>query len=228
MKRAPPSTHRACIEVHHVVLGMAGDEDTVRIRVWTNSLHSKEHRDIFGGDSDDEVEQDVTNTATTEQVTETTESEAADKAVADDDDALPSIPRREVTEDMLASEPIPPKKKARRDDEDADDGKAQPEPVDGADEEEEAPLTGKALIRAQVNARIDAALKSGKRRTTRRRAAGEDDLELMADEEVSALRTEMILAADEDEEANRAKQPATSKLRLLPRVVSTLQKYVGV
>lgn len=207
---------------------MAGDEDTVRIRVWTNSLHSKEHRDIFGGDSDDEVEQDVTNTATTEQVTETTESEAADKAVADDDDALPSIPRREVTEDMLASEPIPPKKKARRDDEDADDGKAQPEPVDGADEEEEAPLTGKALIRAQVNARIDAALKSGKRRTTRRRAAGEDDLELMADEEVSALRTEMILAADEDEEANRAKQPATSKLRLLPRVVSTLQKYVGV
>ena len=80
------------------------------------------------------------------------------------------------------------------------------------------------VIRAQVNAQIDAALKSGKRRSTRRRAAGEDDLELMADEEVSALRTEMIIAADEDEEANKFKQPATAKLRLLPRVVSTLQK----
>lgn len=81
-----------------------------------------------------------------------------------------------------------------------------------------------AVIRAQVNAQIDAALKAGKRRSTRRRAAGEDDLELMADEEVSALRTEMIIAADEDEEANKFKQPATAKLRLLPRVVSTLQK----
>lgn len=80
------------------------------------------------------------------------------------------------------------------------------------------------VIRAQVNAQIDAALKSGKRRSTRRRAAGEDDLELLADEEVSSLRSEMIVAADEDEEANKFKQPATAKLRLLPRVVSTLQK----
>ena len=46
----------------------------------------------------------------------------------------------------------------------------------------------------------------------------------MADEEVSALRAEMLAAADEDEEANRFRQPATAKLRLLPRVVSTLQK----
>ena len=85
-------------------------------------------------------------------------------------------------------------------------------------------MTGKALIRAQVEARIEAALKSNKRRNTRRRKTGEDDLEMMADEEVSALRSEMIVAADEDEEANRYRQPATSKLRLLPRVVSTLQK----
>ena len=35
----------------------------------------------------------------------------------------------------------------------------------------------------------------------------------------------MMAAAEEDEEAKRYKQPATSKLRLLPRVVSTLQKY---
>lgn len=86
-------------------------------------------------------------------------------------------------------------------------------------------MTGTALVRAQVDAQIEAALKSGKRRQTRRRAAaGEDDLEMLADEEVSALRSDMIMAADEDEEANRYKQPAKAKLRLLPQVVSTLQK----
>lgn len=54
----------------------------------------------------------------------------------------------------------------------------------------------------------------------------DQDLELIADEEVSTLRSEMIVAADEDEEANRLRQPAASKLRLLPTVVSTLQKCV--
>lgn len=47
----------------------------------------------------------------------------------------------------------------------------------------------------------------------------------MADEEVSALRQQMIIAADEDEDANKAKRPGTSKLKLLPKVVNTLQKY---
>lgn len=147
----------------------------------------------------------------------------------DADDKLPAIPRREVNDEMLASEPLPPKKKARR--EDVDEEAHVPSDYDAsADhgaEADEAPLAGKELLRAQVDARIEAALKAGKRRTKRRRNTGEDDLELMADEEVSALRTEMIMAADEDEEANRNKQPATSKLRLLTRVVSTLQKYVS-
>lgn len=135
------------------------------------------------------------------------------------DDQLPSIPRREVTEDMVISEPKRQKKKPS-------------EPVregvenrnDETHQDEEEPLTGKAQIRAHVEARIEAALKSNKRRNTRRRKTGDDDLEMMADEEVSALRAEMLAAADEDEEANRYKQPGTAKLRLLPRVVSTLQK----
>ena len=139
----------------------------------------------------------------------------------DADDHLPSIPRREVTEDMIQSEPKRPKKKYNEHEPEKDAGVGEQEIQE---EEEEAPLTGKALIRAQVEARIEAALKSNKRRNTRRRKTGEDDLELMADEEVSALRSEMIVAADEDEEANRYRQPGTSKLRLLPRVVSTLQK----
>ena len=80
------------------------------------------------------------------------------------------------------------------------------------------------MIRANVDARIDAALMSGMRRSTRRRqTACAVEWELMADEEVSALRSDMMAAAEEDEEAKRYKQPATSKLRLLPRVVCTVQ-----
>ncbi len=55
-------------------------------------------------------------------------------------------------------------------------------------------------------------------------ACGEDDLDLLADEEVAQLRREMVNAADDDEEANRLKKPATNKLKLLPKVVATLQK----
>ena len=148
----------------------------------------------------------------------------ADAAPDASDEPL-SLPRREVNAEMLASEPAPKKRAVAPTDDDAE--AVVPDAADdGDDDNDERRLGGKELIRAQVDARIDAALKSGKRRTNRRRTQGEDDLDLMADEEVSALRTEMIIAADEDEEANRYKQPATSKLRLLPRVVSTLQKYV--
>ncbi|WFD19705.1 Transcription factor iws1 [Malassezia caprae] len=144
----------------------------------------------------------------------------ADAAAAPSDE-LPSIPHREVDAETLASEPAPKKRAvAPADDEEA----VVPDAADNDDDDDAPRLSGKELIRAQVDARIDAALKAGKRRTARRRTQGEDDLDLMADEEVSALRSEMIVAADEDEEANRYKHPATSKLRLLPRVVSTLQK----
>lgn len=70
---------------------------------------------------------------------------------------------------------------------------------------------------------IDEALRAGKKKAPRKRA-GEDDLDLLADEEVAALRREMVTAADDDEEANRLKKPATNKLKLLPKVVATLQK----
>ncbi|WFD05537.1 Transcription factor iws1 [Malassezia vespertilionis] len=163
-----------------------------------------DHRQIFGSDSEDEEYGQDARAQETEVV-----------------DTLPSIPHREVTEEISA----PPKKKKSKhdDDDDVDDVVVQdntPEP-----EGEQVPeISEKERIRAQVDAQIEAALKAGKRRTTRRRATGDDDLELMADEEVSALQKEMILAADEDEEANRLKQPATAKLRMLSRVVSTLQK----
>jgi transcription factor SPN1 len=70
---------------------------------------------------------------------------------------------------------------------------------------------------------IEDALRAGRKKAPRKRA-GEDDLDLLADEEVATLRRQMVNAADDDEEANRLKKPAMHKLKLLPRVVATLQK----
>lgn len=51
------------------------------------------------------------------------------------------------------------------------------------------------------------------------------DLDQLADEEVERLKNDMIAAADADQDANENKKPATEKLKLLPKVVNTLQKY---
>lgn len=77
----------------------------------------------------------------------------------------------------------------------------------------------------QVQMKIDAIVKSKKRRPKKRKDTEEDVLDRFADEEVSQLREEMLRAAKDDDEANREKLPATNKLKLLPRVKEVLQKY---
>jgi transcription factor SPN1 len=49
-------------------------------------------------------------------------------------------------------------------------------------------------------------------------------LDRVADEQVSRLREAMLAAADEDQQANAEKLPATSKLKLLPQVMEVLRK----
>lgn len=73
---------------------------------------------------------------------------------------------------------------------------------------------------------IDAIVKSKKSRRPKKRKKDEteEELDRFADEEVTQLRVDMLRAAAEDDEANREKLPATSKLRLLPRVKEVLQK----
>ena len=77
--------------------------------------------------------------------------------------------------------------------------------------------------------KIDAIVKSKRsnRPKKRKKDAEEDVLDRFADEEVSQLREEMLRAAQEDDEANREKQPATAKLKLLARVKEVLQKWVS-
>ena len=63
-------------------------------------------------------------------------------------------------------------------------------------------------------------------RQKRKRKDDEDVLDRYADEEVSRLREAMLAAVADDEQANKEKLPATSKLRLLPQVMEVLRKYV--
>ena len=75
---------------------------------------------------------------------------------------------------------------------------------------------------------IEAALKKGKSSRPRKKKKKNDEevLDRAADEEVSRLREKMLSAAAEDEQANRDKMPATSKLKLLPEVMDVLRKCV--
>lgn len=75
--------------------------------------------------------------------------------------------------------------------------------------------------------KIDAILKPKRASKVKRKKKDDEDvLDRYADEEVSRLREGMLSAAADDEQANREKLPATSKLRLLPQVMEVLRKYV--
>ncbi|KAI0649074.1 hypothetical protein C8Q79DRAFT_490922 [Trametes meyenii] len=76
-----------------------------------------------------------------------------------------------------------------------------------------------------LDMRFDAILKSKKGNRQKRKRKDDDDvLDKYADEEVSRLREAMLAAAADDEQANKEKLPATSKLRLLPQVMEVLRK----
>lgn len=79
-----------------------------------------------------------------------------------------------------------------------------------------------------MDMQIEAILKPKKAiKSKKKRKDDEEVLDRFADEEVSRLRESMLAAAADDEQANRDKLPATSKLRLLPSVMEVLRKWVA-
>ncbi|TFK92660.1 hypothetical protein K466DRAFT_659111 [Polyporus arcularius HHB13444] len=77
----------------------------------------------------------------------------------------------------------------------------------------------------RLDMQFEAILKPKKGSRQKRKRKDDDDvLDRYADEEVSRLREAMLAAAADDEQANREKLPATSKLRLLPQVMEVLRK----
>lgn len=146
-----------------------------------------------------------------------------------DEDGLPSFRKRDARSAEATDDPdsaiVRKKKKKRHHSPDAPPVLSSQDVGEGEVEENDpyANMSQAEIRRARTDRMIDEALRAGKKKAPRKRA-GEDDLDLMADEEVAALRREMVNAADDDEEANRLKKPATNKLKLLPKVVATLQK----
>ncbi|SPO28110.1 related to SPN1 - Spt6-interacting putative elongation factor [Ustilago trichophora] len=166
---------------------------------------------------------------------DTAEAAASTAAIFDEDDDedqtdLPSFRKRDARHANNADDPdaaiIRKKKKKRHHSPDEPSSARHDVEREMEPEEEEDPyanMTEAEVRRAKTDRMIDEALRAGKKKAPRKRA-GEDDLDLLADEEVATLRREMVHAADDDEEANRLKKPATNKLKLLPKVVATLQK----
>src|SRR5271154_421915 len=78
----------------------------------------------------------------------------------------------------------------------------------------------------RLDVQIEAILKPKKslRPKKRRKDAENEAYDRATDEEVARLREAMLAAADEDDVANKAKQPATAKLKLLPQVMEVLRK----
>lgn len=76
--------------------------------------------------------------------------------------------------------------------------------------------------RREMLKKIDAAAKGPKK--AKRKKADETDLDQVADDEVAKMRDMMMQAANEDQDANVDKRPATAKLRMLKDAVELLQK----
>jgi transcription factor SPN1 len=74
---------------------------------------------------------------------------------------------------------------------------------------------------------IEAILKPKKTSRVKKRKANDEVLDSFADDEVARLRESMNAAVDEDIRSNSDKQPATSKLKLLPEAMDTLRKFVN-
>ncbi|KAF2274285.1 uncharacterized protein EI97DRAFT_435371 [Westerdykella ornata] len=71
---------------------------------------------------------------------------------------------------------------------------------------------------------LDRAMDEAVRTTTRRRKMAGVDLEGMADEEIAQMYTEMVKAAQADNQGRERGEPARHKLQLLPRVMTLLNK----
>ncbi|PLW40360.1 hypothetical protein PCASD_07284 [Puccinia coronata f. sp. avenae] len=94
---------------------------------------------------------------------------------------------------------------------------------DGGDEAE-VTMNPDERRRLELYQQIDEAAGKGKKGKRRRRKGGDEDLDMMADEEVTRLRRKMMDAVEADCQANEERRPATAKLMLLPLVKATMQK----
>ncbi|KIX94192.1 uncharacterized protein Z520_10219 [Fonsecaea multimorphosa CBS 102226] len=203
--------------------------------------HDADTRPNLADDSDDES-----------LLSEVDEAQFADfdpKAVevAPDFDTLNKSIKVKKRKRAEGEEPAPKKKKERR--RDKKSRRAESEALSGGDQVEgkrrshkpkaangetqrraqveinEDDLTPEERRRRALDRAMDAAVK---RSSGKRMRKGEIDLEQAADAEIEDLRNRMITAAETDGELVRQGLPASQKLKMLPEVVSLLNRNTYV
>ncbi|CCM00115.1 uncharacterized protein FIBRA_02142 [Fibroporia radiculosa] len=93
------------------------------------------------------------------------------------------------------------------------------------DEIDLSQLPPEQASKLRLDMQIEAILKPKKSSKSRRKKKDDEDvLDRYADEEVSRLREAMLSAAQDDDQSNREKLPATAKLRMLSQVMEVLRK----
>ncbi|KDQ59339.1 hypothetical protein JAAARDRAFT_34080 [Jaapia argillacea MUCL 33604] len=174
-------------------------------------------RDIFGSDSELSEEEDLPQ----QQVRRRSPAPAADdyESSADSGDEY-------VQERAAAPKPKKRRTKPRRDDDDEErrptQKKRKRRPMA---EEDLSQLPPEEANKMKLDMQIEAILKPKKSSRPKRKKKDEEEvLDRFADEEVSRLREAMLTAADDDDQANKDKLPASSKLRMLPQVMDVLRK----
>ncbi|EPQ54369.1 hypothetical protein GLOTRDRAFT_44118, partial [Gloeophyllum trabeum ATCC 11539] len=170
-------------------------------------------RDIFGG-SDSELSEE-----------EVPQRKRLSPPPADDEESSAESDEDEYQEKRGA--PTPKKtRKSRRADDDRERRPAQRKrkrrPIA---EEDLSQLPPEQANKLKLDMQIEAILKSKKSSRPKRKKKDEEEvLDRFADEEVSRLREAMLIAADDDDQANKEKLPATAKLKMLPQVMEVLRK----
>ncbi|TFK45856.1 hypothetical protein OE88DRAFT_1739969 [Heliocybe sulcata] len=92
-------------------------------------------------------------------------------------------------------------------------------------EEDLSQLPPEQANKYKLDMQIEAILKPKKSSRPRRKKKDDEEvLDRFADEEVSRLREAMLTAADDDDQANKEKMPATAKLKMLPQVMEVLRR----
>ncbi|GAA5873065.1 hypothetical protein JCM8547_000021 [Rhodosporidiobolus lusitaniae] len=196
--------------------------------------------DIFGGDDSDLTEQEDSDEEEAQAPARRSPSPSASRSASPQRSPSPAAPS-DAGEDEYRDEDalkgigkIKKKKRAPGEEDQEERPKKKKKsigtrrPKRGEDveqqEESEPELDPEARRRKDLSKRLTDIVKKPTGKGKKKKQQDEEDLEMLNDEAVASLRSEMLNAADRDVEENELGRPAVHKLRLLPKVVDLMQK----
>ncbi|KAI8377608.1 uncharacterized protein BYT42DRAFT_350360 [Radiomyces spectabilis] len=201
---------------------MAADEENTSLRtdeqgLFGDSSGDEEMSDLEGDqvsdvDQNEMPEQEEGLEEDSAEASQLNEPSAADTAAHTAAPKLPSFKKRTRNISKEESDRLEELKRELRE-------KKQNGGRDVEEPEEEEEVDPQQALRDEIDREFAKALASGKKK---RKKVDEEDLERSMDEELSNLREQMKIAAEEDAIANGKRKPAVAKLKLLQEVVGML------